>query len=167
MKRVVVAIALILAACSSGPSAPSPTPTRSVCTDVFCMEVPEGWGDEVGSTYLAFNHDVAPESTFLTGSQLDMEAIVVAAGGEWPATTETVMASFWALIEDADEGELIRTERLVGGAIRSWGTHSTGTMWFLVVPVDGAEGIGVELRGPNDSWEAHADAIFPTVVPAP
>ena len=95
------------------------------------------------------------------------EALTTAAGQQWPATTETVMESFWALIEESGEGELIRTERLVGGAIRSWGTHSTGTMWFLLVPVDGSEGIGVELRGPNGSWETHADFVFPTVVPLP
>ena len=162
-----VLLALVLAACSTGVEAPPTTPTNTVCTDVFCLEVPEGWGDEVSDTFLAFNHEVAPEATFLTASQLDMEAIVVNAGGSWPATTETVVESFWALLEQSGEGDLIRTERLVGGAIRSWGTHSTGTMWFLVVPVDGSEGIGVEIRGPNGSWESHADVVFPSVIPLP
>ena len=131
------------------------------------MEVPEGWGDEVGETYVAFHHAVDPERTFLTGNVVDMEAIVTAAGGTWPVSTEEVVTAFWSLLESVDEGSLIRTQRLVGGAIRSWGRHSTGDMWYLLVPVEGSVGIGVELRGPNDSWEEHADVIFPTVAPRP
>lgn len=128
--------------------------------------MPNGWGGEVGESHIAFHHEVAPESTFLTANAVDMEAIVTAAGGSWPATTEDVMAAFWSLLEEVDEGRLIRTERMVGGAIRSWGTHSTGDMWYLIVPVEGSRGIGVELRAPNNSWEAHADRVFASVRPA-
>ena len=63
-----VLLALVLAACSTGVEAPPTTPTNTVCTDVFCLEVPEGWGDEVSDTFLAFNHEVAPEATFLTAN---------------------------------------------------------------------------------------------------
>ncbi|MGI9643638.1 MAG: hypothetical protein ACR2N9_12790 [Acidimicrobiia bacterium] len=168
MKRVIGLVVLVwlLASCSSGPAAPPAEPARETCTSAVCMDVPDGWGGEVGDTYLAFHHAVAPESTFLTANTVDMEAIVVAAGGSWPATTEDVMTSFWALLEEVDEGRLIRTERMVGGAIRSWGSHSTGDMWYLIVPVEGSRGIGVEIRAPNDSWEAHVDRIFPSVRPA-
>jgi hypothetical protein len=158
-----IVVALVVASCSSGPTAPPTAPTFEECTDELCLEVPNGWSGEVGDTFIAFNHDAAPEDTFLTANVIDMEAIVSAAGGEWPATTEDVVASFWSLLEEVDEGSLIRTERMVGGAIRSWGSHSTGTMWYVVVPVDGSRGIGVEIRAPNDSWESHVDVVFPSV----
>ncbi|MGI9667607.1 MAG: hypothetical protein ACR2N2_11045 [Acidimicrobiia bacterium] len=165
MLRTLLAVAVILSACSSGAEAPAPSPTEAVCTDAFCLDAPVGWGDEVGETYLSFQHSSAPDDTFLTASVVDSEAIVVAAGGSWPATTEEVVESFWALIEQAGEGSLVRTQRMVGGAVRSWGSHSTGDMWFVLVPVEGTVAIGVEIRGPNDSWESHADVVFPSVVP--
>ncbi len=158
-------LALVATACSSGPAAPPIGTPTTVCTEAFCLDVPEGWGDEIGDTYIAFNHDALPEGTFLTANVVDMEAIVTAAGGQWPVPPVEVTEAFWALLEQADEGELRRTERQVGGAIRSWGSHTTGTMWHLLVPVEGSLAIGVEMRGPNDSWESHADAVFPTVAP--
>ena len=162
---LLTAVALVVAACSSGPSAPPVESTREVCTDAFCLQVPQGWGDEVGDSFIAFNHDVLPDGTFLTANVVDMEAIVEAAGGQWPVPPDEVTEAFWALLEQVDEGSLTRTERQVGGAIRSWGSHTTGVMWHLLVPVEGSRAIGIEMRGPNDSWEAHADAVFPTVAP--
>lgn len=164
---LILAVALVVTACSSGPTAPPVTPAFEVCTQAFCMDVPEGWGDEVGDTYLAFNHDDLPDGTFLTANTVDMEAIVTAAGGTWPAPPDEVVEAFWSLLEVAGEGELRRSERQVGGAIRSSGSHSTGDMWHLLVPVEGSLAIGVEMRGPNGSWESHADAVFPTVAPKP
>lgn len=164
---LLVAIVAFATACSAGPEAPTVASPTQVCTSAFCMDVPQGWGDEVGDTYLAFHHDAAPDETFLTANLVDMEAIVTAAGGTWPVPPDEVAEAFWSLLEDVDEGELRRTERQLGGAIRSWGTHSTGPMWHLLVPVSGTVAIGVELRGPNESWEAHADSVFPTVTPKP
>ena len=107
------------------------------------------------------------DETFFTASVVDMEAIVTSAGGTWPVQTDDVVRSFWSLLEDVGEGSLIRTQRMVGGAVRSWGSHSTGDMWFVIVPVEGSKAVGVEIRGPNSSWETHADASFPTVQPVP
>lgn len=162
-----MAFALVATSCSSGPAAPEPAPVSTVCTDAFCAEIPAGWGDEVGDTHIAFHHEDLPEGTFLTANVVDMEAIVVASGGTWPVPVEAVVEAFWSLLESVDEGELRRTERQVGGAIRSWGSHSTGDMWHVLVPVSGTRAIGVELRGPNGSWEAHADVVFATVAPIP
>ena len=167
VRRTLVALLVITAGCSSGVAAPDPDPIAEVCTDAWCMAVPAGWGDEVGDTYVAFNHDADLDNTFLTGNVVDMEAIVVASGGSWPASTEDVVVAFWSLLEEVGEGSLVRTQRLVGGAIRSWGTHSTGDMWYILVPVQGSVGIGVELRGPNDTWEEHADIVFPSVTAIP
>ena len=168
MKRTLglAMLVVVLASCSSGSAAPPVAPAAEACTSALCMDVPAGWDGEVGPTYIAFNHETAPSDTFLTANAVDMESIVTAAGGSWPATTEDVVVAFWSLLEEVDEGRLIRTERMVGGAIRSWGSHSTGDMWYLLVPVDGSQGIGVEIRAPNDSWESHADLVFPSVRPS-
>ena len=163
---VIVACAIVATACSSGPTAPPVGAGRQVCTDAFCLEVPDGWDGEVGETHIALHHEVLPEGTFLTANVVDLEAIVTAAGGEWPVGIDGVVTAFWALLEDAEEGSFTRMERMVGGAYRSWGSHSTGDMWHVIVPVRGTVGIGVEVRGPNDSWESHADFVFPSVVPA-
>ncbi|MFO7699220.1 MAG: hypothetical protein R6W79_01255 [Acidimicrobiia bacterium] len=165
MIPTVLALVLVAAACSSGPTAPDVEPIDRVCTEAFCLDIPAGWGDEVGDTHIAFRHELAADDTFLTASVVDMEAIVTAAGGTWPVPPDEVVEAFWALLEDVDEGSLIRTERQVGGAIRSWGRHSTGDMWHVLVPVEGSIAIAVELRGPNTSWEDHADVVFPSVEP--
>jgi hypothetical protein len=164
---VVVVVALVVVACSSGPSAPPTDPVREVCTEVFCVDVPAGWDGEVADTFISFHHDLLPEGTFLTANVVDIEAIVTAAGGTWPVPTAEAVTAFWSLLEDVDEGELARTERMVGGAVRSWGRHSTGDMWYLLLAVEGSTGIGVEMRAPNDSWEAHADVVFSSVAPVP
>jgi hypothetical protein len=122
---VVVMVALVAAACSSGPAAPAPEPTTQVCTDAFCMDVPVGWSGEATDSFIAFHHDVLPDGTFLTANTVDMEAIVTAAGGTWPATTEQVVEAFWQLLEDVGEGEVTGIQRMVGGAYRSNGTHSS------------------------------------------
>lgn len=162
---IVSVLVVVAAACSSGPAAPEIEPIDRVCTEAFCIDVPAGWGDEVGDTYIAFHHELAADDTFLTANVVDMEAIVTAAGGTWPVPPDEVVQAFWTLLEDVGEGSLIRTERQVGGAIRSWGHHSTGDMWHVLVPVDGSMAIAVEIRGPNTSWEDHADVVFPSVEP--
>lgn len=135
----------------------------TVCTTVYCIDVPIGWDGEVADTYIAFHHTAAPEATWLTASLVDQEAVVRAAGGSWPATTGDVVRAFWKLLEDVGEGELDRTERMIGGAVRSSGSHSTGDMWFVLWPLDATTAVGIEMRAPNDTWEAHADAVFPTI----
>jgi hypothetical protein len=164
MIAAVLIAGTVAAGCSSGPSAPDPLPTTRVCTQAFCLDVPAGWTGEATDTFISFHHEMLPDGTFLTANTVDMEAIVSAAGDTWPVPTEQVVADFWKLLEDVDEGELVDIQRMVGGAWRSRGIHSTGDMWYLLVPVDGSLGIGVEMRGPNATWESHADVVFPSVV---
>ena len=163
MKKSIVAAMLILSACSQGVTAPQITALERVCSDVFCVEVPEGWEAEIGDTYLSLHHVSDPENTFLTVGLIDMEAIVTSSGGTWPVPTQDVVVAFWSLIEVADVGSFTRAQRMVGGAVRSWGDHETGKMWHLVYPLAGSAAIGIELRAPNTSWEAHADAVFESV----
>ena len=163
MRTLFVGILLAIAACSQGVTAPDVGGTETVCSDVFCVDVPQGWIAEIGDTYLSFSHEMDPANTFLTAGIIDQEAIVTSAGGTWPVTTDGVVSAFWALIDDAGVGSFERSQRMVGGAVRSWGDHETGPMWHVVYPLSGSEAIGVELRGPNDSWESHADIVFATI----
>lgn len=163
MRMLFVALVLIVAACSQGVAAPEPGDTETVCSDVFCVDVPAGWTAEVGDTYLSFSHEADPDNTFLTAGVIDQEAIVTSAGGTWPIATEGVVDAFWTLIDGADVGSFERSQRMVGGAVRSWGDHETGRMWHVVYPLSGSEAIGVELRAPNDSWESHADVVFASI----
>jgi len=162
MRFLAVAL-LFVTACSQGVAAPAVTETETVCSDVFCIDVPVGWQAEVGDTYLSFSHISDPENTFLTAGLVDMEAIVTASGGSWPVPTQEVVVAFWSLLEDADVGSFTRSQRMVGGAVRSWGEHETGTMWHLLYPLDGASAIAIEMRAPNSSWESHADVVFTSV----
>ncbi len=166
MKLAIVAVsvlAVVVSACSSGPDAPPIAGSETVCAETFCIDVPDGWSYEVGEGYVSAHHDVAPSNTFLTAGVINLEAIVTNAGGSWPAPTSEVTRSFWTLIENAGVGTFSRSQRVVGGAERSWGKHQDGAMWHLLVPTGGSSGIGVEMRAPNDSWEAQADFVFDSV----
>lgn len=155
---------VLVAACSSGTTAPAVTDVETVCNPEFCVDVPVGWEAEIGGSYISFHHVVDPEHTFLTVGSADMEAIVEAAGGSWPVATEAVARSFWTLLEDVDVATFDRSARQVGGAVRTWGRHSDGNMWHLLYPIDASHAIGIEMRAPNDSWESHADVVFASLV---
>jgi hypothetical protein len=127
------------------------------------VTIPDGWVAEVGDTYISAFHELAPADTFLTAGIVNQRAIVESSGGEWPAPTVDVVRAFWSLLESAGVGEFERSQRLVGGAERSWGRHEDGEMWHLLVPTGATAAIGVEIRAPNDSWESHADAVFASV----
>lgn len=166
MKLVVMVVSVlvvVVSACSSGPDAPPIAGSETVCTETFCIDVPDGWTYEVGTEYVSAHHDLAASKTFLTAGVINLEAIVVNAGGSWPVSTPEVTRAFWKLLEDAGVGTFSRSQRVVGGAERSWGKHQDGVMWHLIVPTGGSSGIGVEMRAPNDSWETQADFVFDSV----
>ncbi len=160
MRRVIVIGLLFVSACSAGPGAPGVRETETVCNELFCVDVPQGWEAEIGETYLSFNHELDPDHTFLTVGKVDMEAIVEGAGGTWPVSPEDTTRAFWSLLEEADAGTFERSVRRVRGAIKSWGTHVDGEMWHLLYPIEGSRAVGIEMRAPNDSWETHADTVF-------
>lgn len=163
MRRLLIGIVLLLAACSAGPNAPPVGSAERVCSELVCIDVPEGWEVELGDGYIAFRHLEAPEEAIATVSSISMEALVESAGGTWPAATEDVVRSFWQLLEEADVGRFERLERLTGGAFRSEGSHEGGRLWHLVIPGAGSDAIGFEVRGPNRSWQTHADVFFSDV----
>ncbi len=160
MRKVLAGMVLFVAACSSGVSAPEIGATELVCNELFCVDVPRGWQAEIGETYLSFHHDLDPTNTFLTVGVSNMRAIVEATGQTWPVSAEDTTRAFWSLLEEGDAGTFARSTRRVGGSIKSWGTHSDGVMWFLLTPTEGSSAIGIEMRAPNASWEAHADRVF-------
>lgn len=157
---VLVALAVAMSACSSGPAAPPVGQGAQACTDAFCVTIPDGWEAEVGQTYISAHHSLAPANTFLTVGVINQQALVETAGGQWPVPAADVVAAFWSLLESAGVGEFERSQRVVGGAERSWGVHEDGDMWHLLWPTSGSGAIGIEVRAPNDSWEDHADFVF-------
>lgn len=160
MRRFALGLLLVATACSAGPSAPPVASVEQVCGELFCVGVPDGWEVEVGERYLAFAHPDVPDEAIATISGLSMRALVESAGGTWPASTEDAVDAFWQLLEEAGVARFERLERLMGGAFRSEGTHADGRLWHLLIPVSGSEAIGFEVRGPNRTWESHADAFF-------
>lgn len=135
-----------------------------VCIDEVCISYPGGWEvREKGSDFVSFAHPDAGEAALATLGPVNMQAVVESAGHTWPAGTAVVVESFWELLDVAGAGSLERMERLQGGAFRSSGANEDGRLWHLLIPVSGSAAIGVEVRGPNQSWEAHADAFFAKV----
>ena len=73
------------------------------------------------------------------------------------------MRAFWQLLEEADVAGFERMERLTGGVFRSEGSYENGMLWHLLIPGTGTRAVGIEVRGPNRSWETHANIFFGNV----
>lgn len=163
MRRLLLGLLLVGAACSTGPTAPPINGTDVACIEGVCLVYPIGWDVEQGDAYIAFTHAEAPGQANATIAPVNMQAIVENAGGSWPAQTEDTVRAFWQLLEDADVADLDRLERLTGGAFRSEGSYEDGIIWHLLVPRTGIQAVAVEVRAPNASWETHADVFFSNV----
>ncbi len=165
MRRLLFGILLlVLAACSTGSEAPPVDGVDMVCIEPFCITYPAGWEVvEEGAGFIAFAHPDNPEQALATVGPLNMQAVVEGAGGSWPAATEEVVRSFWQLLEEAGVATFDRMERLTGGAFRSEGSYGDGRLWHLLIPGTRNRGVGVEVRGPNASWQRHADVFLSDV----
>jgi hypothetical protein len=163
MRRLLALLLLGLATCSRGPTAPTIDDVDIACADGFCIDFPLGWDTESGDAYLSFSHPAPPGETAATISPINLQALVENAGGSWPASPEDAVRAFWQLLEEADVATLEWVERLTGGTFRSEGTFEDGRLWHLLIPGTGNRGIAVEVRGPNASWETHADVFFSNV----
>ncbi len=158
--RLLVVVLALASACGSGPQAPAAAAPRVVCAENFCVAHPGDWEVvEVGEDFAVFRHPAALEEVVASVGQVDMEGLVTATGGTWPRTTDDVVRALWDLLDDgnADLGSL---RLLSDGSVRSFGTFGGGRMWHRLVPVGGERGVGVEVRAPNSSWEAHADVFL-------
>lgn len=166
MRRLPVSVLLLVSACGSAePDAPPPGATELICDDEICIVYPGDWEAEPGDGYIGFSHPSAPESALATAAVVNMEAIAGAAGLAWPVSAEDVERAFWQLIEEADAGDLGTIERRQGGSIESLGSSEDLRLWHLLVPIDSTHAIGVEVRGPNRTWESHAAVFFSDVRP--
>lgn len=164
---VLLSVVFAAAGCSAGPEAPLASSGDVACADPFCAGYPEGWSVEIGGEYLAFMHPDSPEQARATVAFVHTEGVVTAAGGTWPATTETVVRSFWTLLEDQGLASFERMERVGEGRITAIGSYEGGRLWTLFIPVDSQRVVGIEVRGPNKSWEPHAELFFDQVVVTP
>lgn len=159
MSRSLVVV-LLLAACGTGPQAPTVGSTQLVCADDFCVSHPADWEVvEVGEGFAVFRHPAAPDSLVASVGQVDMEGLITATGGAWPQTTDNVVRALWELL-DAGNADLGSLRFLSDGSVRSFGSFGGGRMWHRLAPVGGERGIGVEVRAPNSSWEPHADVFL-------
>ena len=154
---------LIAASCSTGPEAPPVDSVELACVDAFCLTHPAGWTVEEGDGFISFTHHAARDQAFATIGSVNQQALVVSAGGTWPAPTEEAVRAFWQLLDEADVARFDRMERLTGGAFRSEGSYESGRLWHLLIPGSGNRGVAVEVRGPNASWKPHADVFFESV----
>lgn len=163
----ILAVVLVVAACSTGPDATDVAGTNQVCTDAFCAEYPADWDliDE-GATFVSFAHPLDPEALLATVGPVNMEGVVTANGGTWPQTVSGVVRTFWEAA-DGGEAELATLTVLPDGSVESFGAFGGGRMWAKMIPLDSTRAIGVEMRAPNSSWEQHAAVLLDSVVPIP
>lgn len=154
-----VALAVAVTSCGgSGVEAPPLGETRTACIDDFCADYPDGWVvAELGGRFISFTHPASPD-VIATVGRVNLEGIVVNAGGTWPVPPREVVDRLWSLL-DGGEAELGDVRLEAGGVYDSWGFISSGRMWHRLVPVSASRGYGIEVRAPNETWEPHADVF--------
>lgn len=165
---IVAVVAVVAGACgNSGPDAPEVGALVTVCTDDFCFGYPEGWDvlEQTGE-FVSLRHPDAPDSAVATAGQVNMEGIVTGDGKSWPQTTESVVRSFWSLI-DGGGAELATMDPQRDGSVISFGTFGGGRLWWRLTPLEGRDAIGFEMRGPNSTWADHATAMLESLTLVP
>ncbi len=154
-----ISVAVAASRSDSGPDAP---PVEALTTDCFadgCAEHPTGWDVEVGDTFLTFAHPLDPDRVLGSVGKVDMEGLVTNAGGSWPAPTEDVVRAFFELLGQDQDAEIEGDpELLADGSVQAEGRLEGLHLWYRLVPVDGPRAIGIEIRAPNNTWDAHAEA---------
>ena len=143
---------------SAGPAAPPVGGADIACSTEWCVEYPLGWEVEEGGTFLSFGHPDAPESAFASVGIVDMRAMVESTGGRWPTAPENAARAFWDLIGGGD-ASLSRIMTVEAG-VRSEGELDGLRLWHLLIPTSGGDAVGIEVRGPNTTWEAHAEVFL-------
>ena len=164
MRRVALLL-VVLAACSGGPDAPVTGSAENVCTEVFCLNYPSDWSvDEVGPDFVVFSHPEGGGAALASAGRIDPPGLIAATGGTWPQSVDVVIEAFWSLL--ADEGANLDGYRIASdGSVTSSGDFRDGRLWHRLIPLDGDTAIGVEVRGPNQSWSRHADVFTAGLIP--
>lgn len=163
-----VATIIIIASCGgSGPEAPPVGAVTTICTLDACFGYPEGWEIvEQTDEFVSLKYASAPDDVIATAGRVNMEGIVTADGKTWPQPVDSVVRSFWAII-DGGGAELATMDPLRDGSVKSFGTFAGGRLWYRLTPIEGRSAVGVEVRGPNSTWVGHADAILDSVTLLP
>jgi hypothetical protein len=157
--------ALLAGACSTGPEAPPVAATDLFCTETFCISSPSDWViEDEGETYVVFHHPSDPEKIRASASGVNMEGLVTANGGTWPQAVSGVVDAFWAAL-DGGNATLAETRALEDGSVESVGAFESGRLWFRLIGLDSVNALGVEVRGPNSSWESHAVVFLDSFEP--
>lgn len=155
------------AACGAGPDAPTAAAGDLVCNAGYCVTMPEGWMIvEQGDNFTRFGHPDS-DAALATVAPLNMEALVTQTGGTWPTQTENVARAFWQLLSENGEASFGSLSFVGDGSVRSRGSYQDGRLWYRIIPLAGSSALGMEVRGPNASWEAHADVFLDTLVVTP
>jgi hypothetical protein len=164
---LLVPLLFSIVGCSTGPDAPRAVAGDLVCHAGYCVTVPEGWTIlEQGDDFIRFAHP-ATDAALATVAPVNMEALVTAAGGTWPTQTENVVRAFWQLLGETGDASFGSLTFEGDGSVRSRGSYGDGRLWDRLIPVEGARAVGMEVRGPNSTWEAHADVFLDTLVLTP
>jgi len=158
-------LVLLATACSTGPDAPPVAGSEQACTDAFCIASPSDWVvDEVGESFVVFHHPLDPETIRATASGVNMEGLVAANGGTWPQTVSGVIDVFWSSL-DGGKASLGEKRVLEDGSVESVGAFQDGRLWYRLIGLDSVNGLGVEVRGPNSTWESHAEVFLDSFEP--
>lgn len=163
---MMVALAL-LASCGTGPQAPLAVAGDLVCNAGYCVMAPTGWDViENGEDFTRFAHGATPEA-MATVAPVNMEAVMVQSGGSWPAPAESVVRAFWELLDAAGSASFGSLEFAADGSVSSRGSYESGRLWYRLIPLTGSRGLGIEVRGPNSSWQSHADVFLGSLAVVP
>ena len=159
MVRRLLLLFVVAAACSSGVTAPQPGELETVCADEFCVTYPDDWDAEPSETFVTFSHPLDPLTVVASASGVDMQGVMQAGDEPWPAPPDRVARTFWRLLDEGGSAGLGEIETLDDGSVATEGSFEDGRLWWRMIPVDGPDAIGIEVRAPNGSWDDHA-AIF-------
>lgn len=164
MRSALLAFALVVGACAASEPAPEPGEAVSECTETFCFGYPSSWTAEAGEDFANLAHESEDEAVASVGS-LNMEGVVTATGGSWPAPAEDASRAFWELLDDLGSASLQSVATQPDGSVVSQGTLDGRRLWHRLIPLDGSRAIAVEVRAPNESWQQHADVILDGLSP--
>lgn len=167
MRRLLLLLAAFATSCSTGPAAPTAEAGELVCNANFCVTAPAGWVVvEQGGEFTRFAHGETDDAQ-ATVAPVNMEVIVEQAGGTWPTQPENVVRAFWDLLDDAGSASFGSLTFAGDGSVRSRGSYEDGRMWYRLIPLEGPRGLGMEVRGPDSTWQAHADVFLDSLVVTP
>ncbi len=141
----------------SGPAAPPVAGLETHCTGDVCATHPVGWRVHVGDGFLTFDHPLDPDRVLGSVGKVSMQGLVENAGGTWPASPAEAVAAFFVLLGETQDAGIEGEPRVLpDGSVEAAGHLEDLRIWYRLVPRGGSAAVGIEIRAPNRSWQAHA-----------